>query len=82
VKKGEKGIFILAPIIRRKNKDPEQNQTHESSMPLYKLRIYLTKEDIEAISLCDPRNSRFFRPRLSAHVCFLMTNALRGAGYS
>src|ERR1700735_3817009 len=25
VKKGEKGIFILAPIIRRKAKDSEQN---------------------------------------------------------
>ena len=33
VKKGEKGIFILAPIIRRKTKDSEQNHTDESSMP-------------------------------------------------
>src|SRR6202049_4911010 len=31
VKKGEKGIFILAPTVRRKNESAEQNQTDESS---------------------------------------------------
>jgi hypothetical protein len=31
VKKGEKGILILAPIIRRKNESAEQNETDESS---------------------------------------------------
>jgi antirestriction protein ArdC len=31
VKKGEKGILILAPIVRRKNETREQNETDESS---------------------------------------------------
>src|SRR6267154_14207 len=31
VKKGEKGILILAPIIRRKNETAEQSDTDESS---------------------------------------------------
>ncbi len=31
VKKGEKGILILAPIVRRKNESNEQNDTDESS---------------------------------------------------
>src|SRR5258708_11779970 len=31
VKKGEKGILILAPIVRRKNKSAEQSETDESS---------------------------------------------------
>jgi antirestriction protein ArdC len=31
VKKGEKGILILAPIVRRKNESEEQNETVESS---------------------------------------------------
>jgi hypothetical protein len=31
VKKGEKGILILAPIVRRKNEGVEQNETDESS---------------------------------------------------
>ena len=31
VKKGEKGILILAPIVRRKNESKEQNETDESS---------------------------------------------------
>src|SRR6202521_3744411 len=30
VKKGEKGILILAPIIRRKNESAEQHETDES----------------------------------------------------
>src|SRR5713101_4056616 len=30
VKKGEKGILILAPIVRRKNASKEQNETDES----------------------------------------------------
>jgi hypothetical protein len=29
--KGEKGILILAPIVRRKNESKEQNETDESS---------------------------------------------------
>jgi antirestriction protein ArdC len=32
VKKGEKGILILAPIVRRKNESKGQNETDESSM--------------------------------------------------
>jgi len=31
VKKGEKGIMILAPIVRRKNENAKQNETDESS---------------------------------------------------
>ena len=31
VRKGEKGILILAPIVRRKNENKEQNETDESS---------------------------------------------------
>jgi hypothetical protein len=31
VKKGEKGILILAPIVRRKNESTEQSETDESS---------------------------------------------------
>jgi antirestriction protein ArdC len=31
VKKGEKGILILAPIVRRKDESAEQNETDESS---------------------------------------------------
>ena len=31
VKKGEKGILILAPIVRRKHENAEQNETDESS---------------------------------------------------
>lgn len=31
VKKGEKGILILAPIVRRKNENGEQNETDKSS---------------------------------------------------
>ena len=31
VKKGERGILILAPIVRRKNESCEQNETDESS---------------------------------------------------
>ena len=31
VKKGEKGILILAPIVRRKNENEQQNETDESS---------------------------------------------------
>ncbi len=31
VKKGERGILILAPIVRRKNESAEQNDTDESS---------------------------------------------------
>src|SRR6202049_2251816 len=31
VKKGEKGIVILAPIVRRKNENEQQNETDESS---------------------------------------------------
>jgi antirestriction protein ArdC len=34
VKKGEKGILILAPIIRRKAENDEQNETDESSTAL------------------------------------------------
>ena len=34
VKKGEKGILILAPIVRRKNESTEQNETDESSTPV------------------------------------------------
>jgi hypothetical protein len=32
--KGEKGILILAPIVRRKNESGEQNETDESSTPV------------------------------------------------
>jgi hypothetical protein len=32
--KGEKGILILAPIVRRKNESAEQNETDESSTPV------------------------------------------------
>jgi antirestriction protein ArdC len=31
VKKGEKGIMILAPIVRRKNESAKQDETDESS---------------------------------------------------
>ncbi|MGB9465041.1 MAG: hypothetical protein WBR10_08005, partial [Candidatus Acidiferrum sp.] len=31
VKKGEKGIVILAPIVRRKNESAKQDETDESS---------------------------------------------------
>jgi hypothetical protein len=34
VMKGEKGILILAPIVRRKNESAEQNETDESSTPV------------------------------------------------
>jgi antirestriction protein ArdC len=34
VKKGEKGILILAPIVRRKNESAEQSETDESSTPV------------------------------------------------
>jgi N-terminal domain of anti-restriction factor ArdC len=34
VKKGEQGILILAPIVRRKDKSIEQNETDESSTPV------------------------------------------------
>src|ERR1700732_3904779 len=34
VKKGEKGILILAPIIRRKNEIRETDDTDESSTPV------------------------------------------------
>jgi len=35
VKKGEKGILILAPIVRRKHENAEQNETEESSTAVY-----------------------------------------------
>jgi antirestriction protein ArdC len=34
VKKGEKGILILAPIVRAKNQSTEQTETDESSTPV------------------------------------------------
>jgi antirestriction protein ArdC len=34
VKKGEKGIIILAPVVRRKTESEEQNETNESSTPV------------------------------------------------
>ena len=34
VKKGEKGILILAPIVRAKNSNTEQTETDESSAPI------------------------------------------------
>jgi hypothetical protein len=34
VKKGEKGILVLAPIVRRKNENAEQKEIDESSMPV------------------------------------------------
>src|ERR1700687_5046247 len=34
VKKGEKGILILAPIVRRKNESAEKSETDESSTPV------------------------------------------------
>jgi antirestriction protein ArdC len=34
VKKGEKGIVILAPIVRRKNESAKQDETDESSTPI------------------------------------------------
>jgi N-terminal domain of anti-restriction factor ArdC len=34
VMKGEKGILILAPIVRRKNESAEQNEIDESSTPV------------------------------------------------
>jgi hypothetical protein len=66
VKKGEKGIFILAPIIRRKTTDSEQNDTDESSMPAgfrlaYVFDISQTEgEELPAISSVrgDPREYR------------------------
>ena len=34
VKKGEKGILILAPIVRHKNESAKQNETDEASTPV------------------------------------------------
>ena len=34
MKKGENGILILAPIVRRKNDNGQQNETDESSTPV------------------------------------------------
>jgi len=41
VKKGEKGILILAPIVRRKNESAEQNGTDESSTAVYFRAAYV-----------------------------------------
>jgi hypothetical protein len=41
VKKGEKGILILAPIVRRKNESAEQNETDESSTAVYFRAAYV-----------------------------------------
>src|SRR6202158_6189059 len=34
VKKGEKGILMLAPVVRRKNESDEHKDTDESSTPI------------------------------------------------
>ena len=73
VKKGEKGIFIVAPIIRRKTKDSEQNHADESSMPAgfrlaYVFDISQTEgEELPEFSTVhgDPRE---FRDRLALLV--------------
>ena len=41
VKKGEKGILILAPIVRRKHENAEQNETEESSTAVYFRAAYV-----------------------------------------
>jgi hypothetical protein len=73
VKKGEIGIFIVAPIIRRKTKDSEQNHADESSMPAgfrlaYVFDISQTEgEELPEISSVrgDPRE---YRDRLALLV--------------
>jgi antirestriction protein ArdC len=41
VKKGEKGILILAPIVRRRHENTEQNETDESSTAVYFRAAYV-----------------------------------------
>jgi antirestriction protein ArdC len=41
VKKGEKGIMVLAPIVRRKNESAEHKETDESSTPVGFRAAYL-----------------------------------------
>jgi len=41
VKKGEKGILILAPIVRRKHENAEQNETEELSTAVYFRAAYV-----------------------------------------
>ena len=41
VKKGEKGILILAPIVRRKHENTEQSETDESSTAVYFRAAYV-----------------------------------------
>src|SRR5271170_1153480 len=73
VKKGEKAILILAPIVRRKNESAEQNETDESSTAVgfraaYVFDISQTdgKELPEIGSITgDPRE---YRERLAKYV--------------
>jgi antirestriction protein ArdC len=73
VKKGEKGILILAPIVRRKNETWEQNETDESSTAVcfraaYVFDISQTDgQELPAIGCVngDPRN---YRERLAKFV--------------
>lgn len=73
VKKGEKGILILAPIVRRKNECAEQNETDESSTAVgfraaYVFDISQTDgQELPAIGTVngDPRD---YRERLAKFV--------------
>jgi antirestriction protein ArdC len=73
VKKGEKGIFILAPVVRRKQENAEQNETDESSTAVgfraaYVFDISQTDgQELPAIGSVDG-DPREYRARLAKFV--------------
>jgi antirestriction protein ArdC len=73
VKKGEKGILILAPIVRRKNESTEQNEPDESSTAVgfraaYVFDISQTDgQELPSIASIDG-DPREYRERLATFV--------------
>ncbi|MGC2149204.1 MAG: ArdC family protein [Candidatus Acidiferrales bacterium] len=62
VKKGEKGILILAPIVRRENESKEQNETDESSTAVGFRAAYvfdgLSRDSRESVPKGNARSDR------------------------
>jgi antirestriction protein ArdC len=73
VKKGEKGILILAPIVRRKDENAEQNETEESSTAVYFRAAYvfdISQTDGQELPEIGSVNGdpREYRERLAKYV--------------
>ena len=73
VKKGEKGILILAPIVRRKHENAKQKETEESSTAVYFCAAYvfdISQTDGQELPEIGSVNGdpREYRERLAKYV--------------